>query len=121
MKRTQPTTSSVSKEDCATSLAAYPALFDVFLPNGELAPLEQWAVTRALRGETAKQAEYTMRRKDTGETYVGSCNFAPIRNRTGEITGAVVTAREITDQKTSGKPAARERRAAHLNYRYSRR
>ncbi len=88
-----------SKEECATSLAAYPALFDVFLPNGELAPLEQWAVTRALRGETARQAEYTVRRKDTGETWVGSYNFAPIRNNNGEITGAVVTARDVTRQK----------------------
>ena len=87
-----------SKEDCAKMLAEYPALFDVFLPNGELAPLEQWAATRALRGETGKQ-EYTMRRKDTGETWVGSYNFASIRNSNGEITGAVVTARDITRQK----------------------
>ena len=88
-----------SKEDCAKTLAEYQALFDVFLPNGEMAPLEQWAVPRALRGETAKQAEYTMRRKDTGETWVGSYNLAPIRNSNGEITGAVVTARDITHQK----------------------
>jgi PAS domain S-box-containing protein len=99
-----------SKEDSAKTLAEYSELFDVFLPNGELAPLEQWAVPRALRGETAKQAEYTMRRKDTGETWVGSYNFAPIRNSKGEITGAVVTARDITRQKLA-EQKLREREA----------
>jgi PAS domain S-box-containing protein len=87
-----------SKEECAKTLAEYPALLDVFLPSGEPAPLEQWAVPRALRGETAAQ-EYTLRRKDTGETWVGSYNFAPIRNADGDIIGSVVTARDITDQK----------------------
>jgi PAS domain S-box-containing protein len=88
-----------SQEDCAKTLAEFPALFDVFLPSGALAPLEQWAVPRALRGDTALQAEYTIRRKDSGETWVGSYNFAPIRNSNGDIAGAVVTARDITQQK----------------------
>ncbi len=66
-----------SKADCARTFAEYPALLDVYWPSGELAPLDQWSVPRALRGETALQAEYTLRRKDTGETWVGSYNFAP--------------------------------------------
>ena len=41
------------KSECLKTLAEYPDILDVFLPNGELAPLDQWAVPRALRGETA--------------------------------------------------------------------
>jgi PAS domain S-box-containing protein len=88
-----------NKEECAKTLAEYPIFLDVFLPNGELAPLAQWAVPRALRGETVENAEYMLRRKDTGESWVGSYSFAPIRDKTGVIVGAVVTGRDITERR----------------------
>ena len=88
-----------SKEECARNLTEYPELLDVFMDNGEPAPLEMWAVSRALRGETARNAVYTLRRKDTGESWVGSYGFAPILDNCGKIVGSVVTARDITDQK----------------------
>ena len=49
-----------SKEECAKKLADYPVFLDVFMANGEPAPLDQWAVPRALRGEAATNAEYTV-------------------------------------------------------------
>jgi len=58
-----------------------------------------WAVPRALRGETATNAEYTLRRKDTGETWVGSYSFGPIRDKDGAIVGSVVIGRDITERK----------------------
>ena len=88
-----------TREECAPTLAEYPDIIEVFMADGELAPLEQWAVPRTLRGETASGAEYTLRRKDTGETWVGSYSFAPIRNRAGVIIGSVVTGRDITGHK----------------------
>jgi PAS domain S-box-containing protein len=88
-----------SKDECAKTLAEYPAVIDVFLPDGTPAPLEMWAVPRALRGEVATNAEYTLRRKNTGETWIGSYSFSPIRDPDGRIAGAVVVARDITDRK----------------------
>ena len=88
-----------NKEECAKTFAEYPDILDVFFPSGELAPVEQWAVPRALRGEIVNNAEYTLRRKDTGETWVGSYSFAPIRDRDGAIVGSVVAGRDITEQK----------------------
>src|SRR6266542_4111669 len=88
-----------NKNECANTLAEYPEFLDVFLPSGELAPLEQWAIPRALRGETVTNAEYGLRRKDTGETWVGSYSFAPIRDPDRVIVGSVVVARDITDRK----------------------
>ena len=88
-----------SKEDCAKTMAEYPAILDVYMANGEPAPLEQWAVPRALRGETAKNVEYSLRRKDTGESWVGRYSFAPIRNESGVIVGSVASGRDITDIK----------------------
>jgi len=88
-----------SKEECAKAFAEYPEILDVFLPSGEPAPVEQWAVPRALRGETVCNAEYSLRRKDTGESWVGSYSFAPIRGRDGAIVGSVVAGRDITESK----------------------
>lgn len=88
-----------NKEECAKTFADYPDLLDVFMPDGTLAPVDMWAVPKALRGETDTNAEYTLRRKDSGETWVGSYSFAPIRDENGHIIGAVVVGRDITEQK----------------------
>jgi two-component system, cell cycle sensor histidine kinase and response regulator CckA len=87
--------------ECPKTLAGYLALLEVFLDNGVTAPLERWPVPRALRGETASNVEYTLRRRDAGETWVASYSFAPIRNRDGAIVGAVVVGRDITERKRS--------------------
>ena len=87
------------KKECMEQvcrLENLPALFEVSLPDGTPAPLDQWAIPRALRGEACNNVEYHVRRKDTGQQWIGSYNFAPIRNREGKIVGAVTTARDIT-------------------------
>jgi PAS domain S-box-containing protein len=98
-----------SKEECAKTLAEHPDIVDVFLPDGAVAPVAMWPVPRALRGETATNAEYTLRRKDTGETWVGSYSFAPIRDKDGAIVGSVVAGRDITE----GRRTEEELRRAH--------
>ncbi|MHC1743623.1 MAG: PAS domain S-box protein [Syntrophobacteraceae bacterium] len=88
-----------NKEECSRSLSGYPEMLEVLLDNGERVPLDMWVVPRALRGETVTRAEYTLRHKETGETWNGSYSFAPIRGHEGEIVGAVVVGRDITDRK----------------------
>jgi len=90
-----------STEECGKSLDDYPEFLEVYSSSGELLPLEQWAVPRALRGETAVNAEFTLRRRDTGETWIGSYNFAPIRDKDKGIVGSVVTARDITESRNA--------------------
>jgi PAS domain S-box-containing protein len=88
-----------NKEECYKSLAEYPDYIDAFLPDGTLAPLGQWAVPRALRGETVTNTEYRLRRKDTGETWWGSYSFGPVLDQDGRIAGSVVVGRDITERK----------------------
>jgi PAS domain S-box-containing protein len=88
-----------NKAECAKTLAEYPDFLDVYMDTGELAPLEMWAVPRALRGETATNAEYGLHRRDTGDRWIGSYSFAPIRNPAGEIVGSVVVGRDITERR----------------------
>jgi PAS domain S-box-containing protein len=87
------------KEECSKTFAEYPAILDVLLADGTPAPIDMWAVPRALRGETASNAEYILRRKDTGESWIGSYSFGPISGPDGRIAGSVVVARDITDRK----------------------
>lgn len=88
-----------SRDECRRTLAEYPEILEVFMADGMPAPLEQWAVSRALRGEVASSVEYRLRRKDTGESWVGSFSFAPIRAGDGSIVGSVVSGRDISAVK----------------------
>jgi len=99
-------------DECARAFTDYPDFLEVSLVDGTLVPLEQWAVPRALRGERVTGAEYRLRRKDTGETWLGSYNFAPIRGADGTIVGSVVTGRDITEEKALRQALEEER--AHL-------
>lgn len=91
--------------ECPKTPGEYPAFLEMFMANGETAPLEQWAVSRALRGETGAFVEYRLRRKDTGESWVGSYCFAPLWSRDGQIVGSVVTARDVTEiKRTRAEP-----------------
>jgi len=98
------------KKECMEQLGRlenFPALFEVSMPDGTPAPLDKWAIPRALRGEACTNVEYHVRRKDTGQQWIGSYNFAPIRNREGKIVGAVTTARDIT-HNTKAEAALKE-------------
>jgi diguanylate cyclase (GGDEF)-like protein/PAS domain S-box-containing protein len=87
------------KSECPRRNSEYPGFMDVFFSDGTPATPEQWVVPRALRGEQATGVEYRQRRKDTGEEWVGSFNFAPIRSRARDIVGCVVSALDITERK----------------------
>jgi hypothetical protein len=89
-----------NKEECFQSAPEAAQVLDFCFGNSaEPAPFDQWPVPRALRGESARDAEYTLRRKDTGETWVGSYSFAPIRDADGAIMGCVTIARDVTEKK----------------------
>ncbi len=90
-----------NKAACSRTFTDYPDLLETYGPDGRPRPLDQWVTLRALRGEAGTNLEYTLRRKDTGETWVGSFSFGPIRDPEGYIVGAVVTARDITASKAA--------------------
>ena len=87
------------KAECPKTNSEYPAILDCFSSTGKLISAEMWAIPRALRGETVSNSVIDLRRKDTGETWVGSFSFSPIRDKDNAIVGSVVVARDITEQK----------------------
>jgi PAS domain S-box-containing protein len=87
------------KAECTKSFSEFSNIFEVTAANGERLPAEMYPMWRALRGESATNVEFNYRRKDSGETWTGSLSFGPIRGEDGVITGSVISARDITEQK----------------------
>ncbi|TGU71361.1 response regulator [Geomonas terrae] len=88
-----------SKEECTRRLRECPEILDVFLGDSQdPAPPEQLAVPRALRGEQATNALYSLHRRDTGDTWMGSYSFGPILDAADAVVGSVVVARDVTEQ-----------------------
>lgn len=89
-----------NKAECPVQFKEYHRYLEIrYSHDGEIRPPEKWAISSALRGETGINEEFYMTRKDTGESWVGSYNYAPIRDAGGTIVGAVATAHDITDRK----------------------
>jgi PAS domain S-box-containing protein len=109
-----------TRDDYLDNLGDFPDLFKVYYPDlldvrtgeGELAPHDMWAVPRALRGESGTNMEFNISRKDTQESWVGSYSFGPIRDAHGNVVGAVVIARDVTELKQ--KEEARRQLEARL-------
>lgn len=106
-----------SKEECSRHISACFDRFEVFTADGKPALPEMWVVPRALRGESGKNVEYTLRLRSTGETWVGRYNFSPIRSPEGIILGAVVVAHEITEERHTAEilRESEQRLSFHMN------
>ncbi len=88
------------KADCPQTFAEYPEFLEISPLRGEPLPLDQWPLARALAGETSASAEYVLRRRDTGERWIASFSFGPIRGADGQVTGAVLAGRDITAHRS---------------------
>ncbi len=88
-----------NKEDCLKKRSQFQDILEFFTVDGAPVQQEMWPISRALRGEIVTYAEYALCRKDTGENWVGSYSFSPIKDHKGMIVGAVAVARDITELK----------------------
>jgi signal transduction histidine kinase len=85
-----------SKAECPPTAAQWAPLVNISHLDGTPLEMSQWALPRALRGESGHHLEYRLTRPDTRETWIGSYSFAPIRGAGGATIGAVITARDVT-------------------------
>ncbi len=74
-------------------------IFELFDLEGNRLETYLWPIGRVLAGETFHSYEVRVRRRDNGWTWIGSYGGAPVRDQSGNIIFAIVTLRDITDQK----------------------
>jgi PAS domain S-box-containing protein len=103
-----------SRAECLQAFARHPDLIELSDLDGKPVQPDQWVVPRALRGETASNVEFRLRRKDSGETWIGSYNFAPIRAADGAVVGAVAIGRDITEIRAAQAELERSRAELRL-------
>ena len=87
------------KSECILEFKDVPKVLDVRDAHDNALPLDQTPAMRALSGEVGVNVEYVLHRLDIDQKWLGSFNFAPIRDPDNNIIGAVVTARDVTELK----------------------
>ena len=85
--------------DTSSTAASLAALGMLRTLDGVPLPAEDFPLARALRGETRTDARYLLRGEGPGQRareLTIQCSYAPIRDRDGATTGAVVVAADIS-------------------------
>ncbi|HYE21482.1 MAG TPA: GAF domain-containing protein [Tepidisphaeraceae bacterium] len=88
-----------SVEEVRRHLAAFTQIFELRTPAGALLELDQWPMSRVLRGETVVGCELSVRRTDTGLELFVSYSGAPVRDADGRVALAILTVHDVTDRK----------------------
>ncbi|HEX6010917.1 MAG TPA: PAS domain-containing protein, partial [Geminicoccaceae bacterium] len=97
-------------------------LFEIRDTAGQLLPLGEVPLSRALRGESFADLEVELRRKDNGRVWWGSYNGAALRGPDGKVVAALVSMRDTTERKRAGDELRslveqRDRLLLELNHR----
>jgi len=100
-------------EECRRSVSEFAKIIKAYTLDGKLLPVEEWPAIRGLKGEKGLNKEFLIERTDLGETWIASSNFAPLRNKNGDIIGVVQTMHDITERKKFEQE--REHQALLLN------
>jgi PAS domain S-box-containing protein len=103
-RRILPGGSFDPKSTFATFLQDYETFLDEF---GTPAPLAETPLSRAMSGIQIDDTELYLRRRSTGENLCLELSARPLRDRGGELFGAVVVFRDITERRRAEREHAR--------------
>ncbi|HEU4387628.1 MAG TPA: PAS domain S-box protein [Blastocatellia bacterium] len=84
----------------------YPRYVTLEYSDGTIVPTGERPVSRALRGQSARNSEFTSRTPD-GKSRNLLINYAPLHGSGGVIFGAIVVFRDISDQKRAEEAVRR--------------
>ena len=83
------------------NMAKFQALFELSDMNGTALPLDQWPLSRVLRGENLRDLDVRVRRHEAGWERVFSYGGSLVHDAAGQPLMAVVTITDITERKRS--------------------
>lgn len=88
-----------SQEEVLKPLAESARNFVLSLPGGPPLPLEEWPLSRLLRGEELRNYELHVRRTDISRDWFISYSGTPLRGPDGEVELAVLTLHDVTEHR----------------------
>jgi PAS domain S-box-containing protein len=86
---------------------------ETFNVDGQPIALEDWPLSRALRGERVRGLEMRVRFKQSGKEIVNLYNASPVLDSRGNVTMAVLTAQDISDRKRAEEQLRKLNRTLH--------
>ncbi|MCU7523752.1 MAG: PAS domain S-box protein [Ignavibacteria bacterium] len=86
-------------ESISSDFNEYVQKFELFYPGGNVMPLEEWPISRAVKGEFVKNYELRLRNRATGIESILSYFVEPVRNSQGEVVLIIYVILDITEQK----------------------
>lgn len=102
-----------SAEAMKVDLAHFADVFELSNPiTGELVPLEEWPVSRVMRGEHLMNVELAGRRRDTNQSWIFSFSGSPVLDEDGKQMLSVVITRDVTEMKRAERSLLESKEAA---------
>jgi signal transduction histidine kinase len=95
------------------SLADFTTLFEVTKLDGSPVPVDEWPVSRGLRGETTTGTELRCRNRQNGYSWTASYGCAPVLDETGAIIMVVLGAHDTTLERAATEQLNRANAALH--------
>lgn len=99
-------------EEYQKNLRNYAQLFEGYDLQGRQIPLEDWPLSRLLRGQPVNNYELWVHRLPAGNHWVGSHNGSTVRDASGNILFHIITIRDTTSQKQGEEDLAKAKEAA---------
>jgi PAS domain S-box-containing protein len=96
-------------EECRRRLPEFADIFELATLDGTVLPVDEWPLSRILRGETLRDLEIRIRRRHGDWERVFRYGGSLVRDASGQPMMAVVTVSDITDRKRA-EEALRESR-----------
>ncbi|MFL5353469.1 PAS domain S-box protein [Archangium sp.] len=92
-----------SAAEMKRDLPFFATLYELSTDDGRLLPVEEWPVSRVLRGETVVACELRTRRRDTGQDWRIHFSGSPVCDEAGRQVLAIVITRDLTAQARAEK------------------
>ncbi len=88
-----------SPEEMMRNLEFYARVYELSTPDGTILPVDQWPVSRVLRGEVIERLELRGLRRDTGRSWSFQFSGEPVRDASGRQVLAIIITRDVTKEK----------------------
>ncbi|MFB3889674.1 MAG: PAS domain S-box protein [Candidatus Bathyarchaeia archaeon] len=88
-----------SQKEMYEKLSQYTRDFALSYPDGRAMPLDEWPLSRALRGDFFSDCEVLVHSNLSAKSWIWSYSVAPIRNNKGEVVLIAINIRDVSERK----------------------